>query len=240
MLASISDFVGRVQPGSWPDWLAAIGTTLAFGVAAVAYSRDVRTRRWAQARLVHIEVTSSNTTFLGRDAPVYGDPNAATVGDVVWIGKRSVGRLMARLPIAPAAVVVAKIYNGSDELLGLTLVRAYGRNGPGDPWDFEVKGGPVGPRSEVVIDLLCSLTLSNPKPDVELEVTFRDSAGRWWRRRGVEPVRRAKDKEREIRRAGRAITRQRLRARWGSAFPASVRKAGLHLRARWDAGANSG
>ncbi|MFD6094598.1 hypothetical protein ACFWGN_21000 [Oerskovia sp. NPDC060338] len=239
MLASISDFFGRVQPGSWPDWLAAICTGLAFLVAAIAYTRDVRARRWAQARLVHVEVVLSTVTHLGR-VPAWREVVTVMGGDVGSVETvRGHPRLRA-VNIPPAAVVVAEIHNGSDELVGLTLVRAYGRSGPDDPWDFEVTGGPVGPRGKVVMMLLCSLSMLNQQPDVELEVTFRDSAGRWWRRRGVEPARRAKDKEREIRREGRAITRQRLRARWGSAFPASVRQAGRHLRARWNAGENSG
>lgn len=239
MLASISDFVPDMPLGSWADWFAAVGTTAAFVIAAVAFLRDVRMRQFAQARLVHVEVRSTATHIRGT-VPVWGDPSVDVVGDVDWTGQHTRGRLTHRLLGGPAVVVVAEIHNGSDELLGRSLVRAYGRTGPGDPWSFEVKGGAVGPSSKVVLDLLCKPFLLNMKPDVELEVTFRDSAGRWWRRRGVEPVRRARDKEREIRRAGRAVKRQRLRVRWGSAFPAGVRQAGLHLRARWDAGENSG
>jgi hypothetical protein len=42
--------------GTWPDWIAAIGTSFAFLVAAVAYFRDVKTRRESQARLVYTKL----------------------------------------------------------------------------------------------------------------------------------------------------------------------------------------
>jgi hypothetical protein len=43
--------------GSWPDWIAAIFTSLAFVLAAGSYARSVRVRREAQARLVYSKIT---------------------------------------------------------------------------------------------------------------------------------------------------------------------------------------
>lgn len=45
--------------GSWPDWIAAVGTALAFLIAAVSYLWSVKVRREAQARLVYAEVATN-------------------------------------------------------------------------------------------------------------------------------------------------------------------------------------
>ena len=64
-----------ITAGSWPDWIAATFTSLAFVVAAVSYRRSVEVRREAQARLVyskiqHIEAAVSDRwPDVGRGRP---------------------------------------------------------------------------------------------------------------------------------------------------------------------------
>ena len=201
-------FPADVGMGSWPEWLAAVGTTAAFLVAAVAYARDVKARRWAQARLVHVEVRDVRFYAPGETAPLLAYGAQVGYGDVPWLPvAREEPPVTHQVLLGAGALVTAVVHNGSDEIFGPALVRAYGRTGLDTPWGFDVPGGPVGPRSETVLELLCS----NPhyprgEPGIYLEVTFRDSAGRWWRRRGYEPVLRARDKEREVRRAKREQT----------------------------------
>lgn len=241
MFESMSDFIARIQPGSWPDWIAAIGTTAAFLVAAVAYSRDVRTRRWAQARLVHVELRDLHFFGPREVAPLLAHGAGIGGGDVPRVPLNSGAPPVTRqLLLEPAGLATAAVQNGSDEVFGPAFVRALGRTGPGIPWDFEVTSGPVSPRSERVVELCCS----NPhypsgQPGIELEVVFRDSAGRWWRRRGYEPVRRARDKEREVRRFRRGARCGKARTRWRGLFerfPGKVRGAVRVLQARWQAG----
>lgn len=195
-------FLDAITPGTWPDWVGALGTSAAFLVAAFAYAGDVRRRRWAQARLVYVRLeyltsheTSATVPILDRGVR----PRGTDVEGVELPTRGGRGKLI----VDAAAAVTAAIHNGSDELIGPAIVRAVGRTLPGVPWDFEVSAGSVDPHSEVLADLLCS----NPHhpgapPNLELEVTFRDSAGRWWRRRGTEPVERARDRERAARRLG--------------------------------------
>lgn len=200
-----------VTAGSWPDWLAAIGTSAAFIVAAIAYGRDVRARRWAQARLVYVRMKDLSWHGPGATVPLLAHGAGSGRGDVPWVPVRTnQPPTTHQILLGPGGVVTAAVHNGSDELIGPAFVRAIGRTGLDVPWDFEAIAGPVDPHSDGVVELVCS----NPhfpggEPNVQLEVTFRDSAGRWWRRRGHEPVERARDRERQARKA----RRERARAR---------------------------
>jgi hypothetical protein len=77
--------------GTWPDWIAAIGTWFAFGGLVIGFWWEVRRRRldeaqlaverrnarMQQARLIFVEKTSTTTTAIGikvhneSDAPIF-------------------------------------------------------------------------------------------------------------------------------------------------------------------------
>lgn len=214
MIGVVPHFIDGITPGSWPDWVAALGTSAAFLIAAIAYVREVRARRWAQARLVYVRLVDVSWHPPGATVPLLAHGAGIGFGDVPWLPVSGPPPITEQIVMAAAGTVTAAVHNGSDELFGPAFVRALGRNGPGVPWAFEVPAGATAPHSETVVELLCS----NPhyptgEPGIELEVTFRDAAGRWWRRRGFEPVGRARDRERAARRA----TRARAKAHPGSA-----------------------
>lgn len=48
-IRSVADFVEKIDPGSWADWFAAVGTVGALAVTAIIYAQDRRRARRALA-----------------------------------------------------------------------------------------------------------------------------------------------------------------------------------------------
>jgi len=65
--------IDGIDFGTLPEWIAAVGTVLAFGLALRIYKRDSEYRRSAQPRLVHAQLDRSirweqaGTTFIELD-----------------------------------------------------------------------------------------------------------------------------------------------------------------------------
>ena len=152
--------------GTWPDWIAAIGTVVAFLIAAVAYATDANRRRWAQARLVYSFVAERHDREPGQvirlREPCFEAPDAF---EVVSRGLDGTS-VRARKRLVEATIAV---HNGSKELIGPIRARVVGMETPG----------------EVVFRQVTVLS-----PAIGSTVSFRDSVGRWWRRPQGEPVER--------------------------------------------------
>lgn len=186
MTLDVPGFIDAITPGSWPDWFAAIGTTAAFAVAAVAYTRDVSARRWAQARLIYCKVLDSTGYPAAEPFPILNLEAAIGGGD---IGRRFVTGSVPHQFISDTAFVLSSVavHNGSDELIGPVWVQAF-NPGNGQSWDFAIPFGFVEPHSHRVAELYCSNPAYPAEPNVLARVVFRDSRGRWWRRSGWDMV----------------------------------------------------
>ncbi|MDN4479909.1 hypothetical protein [Demequina muriae] len=179
--------------GTWPEWVAAILTGLAFLIAAVSLALEVSRRRKAQARLVYSETRHVRTVIKGAKFPALAD--GATV--------RFDGRTFAAGGSAPLdvqdkegrdlfiaaedqVIYTVAVCNVSDELVSKVNVRIYLDN------DVAATGviGIVPPHSETVAEFLAPLRSRFMVIGTCHEVVFRDAAGRWWLREEAEPIER--------------------------------------------------
>lgn len=173
--------------GSWPDWIAAIGTSLAFVIAAVTYFRSTRDARAAQARLVYGKITEIRFFKTGEELPLFGASGAE-----IGTGEGQEFRV-GRAPLATQAVihVVVRVHNGSNELMGPVKVQL---------WDIGLRK----PMERVTLTLdqiepgsddIGEMTVINEhapagEPGVGLVLVYRDSSRRWWKRQEMEPIER--------------------------------------------------
>jgi hypothetical protein len=183
---SFVGFVEKVGAGSWPEWVAAIGTSVALLVAALTYASDARARRQAQARLVYAKVASSESVPADR---AFKDLSRATIthGDVSMDAYADRYGNTVLKATAPFVLVVVEVHNRSQELIGPTTIRARDLRS-GKPWGFQLPIGYVEPGAVEVAELYCSNPLSPASPSMGVDVRFRDASGRWWKRVGHDPI----------------------------------------------------
>jgi hypothetical protein len=181
--------------GSWPDWVTATFTSLAFVVAAVSYARSVKVRREAQARLVYSKLIA--VSHHGPNALLELLPNSALMG-VSGGGTELVlpaapdQKTMERT-LVPATQLTAVIHNGSSELIGPAKLQVV-NVGDNTLYDnFAAVVDAIDPDSEFVV----VFTFPNPhfpgEPALGTTVIFRDASGSWWRRHRSEPIESAHD-----------------------------------------------
>ena len=182
--------LSEVTAGSWPDWIAAIGTSSAFLIAAGSYVRDVRSRREAQARLVYANIIDTQAHVPGDVFPMLA--NGALIGgsnaSVQFLREGSESRYRA---LEPLVALTVAIHNLSNELVWPARVRAHEINGKRH--DFVVATGPVEPGRERVVELICRNPHFPGEPSLGVGLVFRDSSGRWWKRHQWDPIERVHD-----------------------------------------------
>jgi hypothetical protein len=193
-LASHALILGRgvhtgVAWGTVPDWVAAIGSSVAFVIAAIALLIEVTTRRQSQARRVYCVRVAAGKYEAG--AHIYGIgaergvitkqhlPEMVTVNDPYGLPYEANG---------PAALMFhLRIVNESGEIIGPALVKAIG---PGVSLPIHALAAYiVRPSESVATYPLCPWTLAPEPPLVDIEISFRDSSGRWWTRKENLPIR---------------------------------------------------
>ncbi|MDN3494331.1 hypothetical protein QL996_00130 [Planococcus sp. APC 4015] len=222
--------------GTWPDWVAAAFTSLAFLVAAVSYAHSVHSRRQAQARLVYAKLAHVSYHQPGEIIPsdsaaiVVNGEGYEFVKFEIWnVGEPPTG-LRVLQPLVRTVIVV---HNGSDELIGPVKIQLLD---PATRKLFErvslPLNAPIEPRSDLVVELLVVNDLHPGAPSVAPVIWFRDSSSRWWRRDGLEPIEaihddphNMADTERE-----RAIRDRDLLLAGGEGLPGDPR---LSARVRW-------
>lgn len=184
--------VDQITPGSWPDWIAALGTTAAFLVAAVSYYRSVEVRREEQARLVYSKITH----HVEHDPLAEFEmlPNGAQVGaggeGVGIVTPAVTGGAARHLAFAPVIQLTAVIHNGSKELIGPVKLQVVD-TGLGTTYDtFSAIYGSVEPESELIVDFILCNVHHPGSPGLGTTVLFRDASGQWWRRHLAEPIER--------------------------------------------------
>lgn len=178
-----------VGPGTWPDWIAAIFTSLAFVVAAVSYAFAIKDRREAQARLVYSRVT--HVEFIEAGAELELLPHGAKIGNgfgtTIIMPTRSEDKARG-LALSPLGHVTAEIHNGSNELIGPARIQMV-NGATGKAWDtFSISVAAIDPESSYVVDFTWPNELHPGQPSLGTTVIFRDATGRWWRRHMSEPI----------------------------------------------------
>ncbi|MDF9874816.1 hypothetical protein [Cellulosimicrobium cellulans] len=185
----MTNALGAVGAGTWPDWIAALGTSLAFLVAALAYGRDVSWRRQAQARLVYAKISHLEFHDAGAVVPMLAHGAGIGNGDARLAIAGGPGSQSNYVALEPFAVVTVEIHNGSEELIGPVHVQAL-NTGMGEGWPFSVPAGMVEPHSSTVVELTCTNRHYPGQPGVGVIIAFRDATSRWWYRQGIEPIER--------------------------------------------------
>jgi hypothetical protein len=166
-------------------------------VAAVAYFRDVKTRRESQARLVYTKLLTIKAHRAGEllEALAEGATQGISSSGVRLVLPPQTGTGKAGLLSEQETLrVTASVKNASDELIGpvkLQLVDI-GRNEVFD--EFCVLTAYIEPGAEYVGDFV----FVNPagpgaQPGLGTTVTFRDASGQWWRRHLAEAIERVHD-----------------------------------------------
>lgn len=183
------DFLSQITPGSWPDWLAAIGTSLAFLVAAFSYARSVRERREEQARLVYSKLIGLKFHEPGTKFEML--PNGAgrgwTEGGCADILPAS-GEKAQHIAVIPLIQLTAAIHNGSKELISPAKIQIVNTGRKTTYNTFAITVGAVDPESEEVVDFVWPNADHPGEPSLGTTLLFRDAGARWWRRHLTEPV----------------------------------------------------
>lgn len=184
----------KITLGSWPDWVAAIGTSLAFIIAAFSYARSVKLHREAQARLVYSKVQEvkhheAGTEFepLRNDAKI-GNVRGSDRTGVTFVMPSSSHGVVRQLALVPVMQLTAVIRNGSKELIGPVKVQVVniGRKITYDT--VSVLIDVVDPESDYVVDFVLPNVDHPGQPSLGTTLLFRDASGQWWRRHLAEPV----------------------------------------------------
>jgi hypothetical protein len=181
--------------GSWPDWIAAIFTSLAFVVATVSYARSVEVRREAQARLVYSKITHVQEHEPLAEFEML--PNGARTG----AGGEGVGIVTAALTggepryLAVAAIIqlTAVIHNGSKELIGPVKLQVVDKGLEATHDTVSAVFGPIEPESDYVVSFTVRNVHHPGSPSLGTTLLFRDASGQWWRRHLAEPIERVHD-----------------------------------------------
>ena len=170
--------------GSWPDWITAGFTSLAFVTAARSYARSVKIRREAQARLVYSKPIDVKHHDVGAELALL--PHGATIG--VCAGGTELVPPSTQLAMTPVTELTAVIHNGSKELIGPAKLQVVNTGREATYDTFAALVGVIDPESE------CTVTFTFPnsdypgQPSLGTTVLFRDASGSWWRRHLAEPI----------------------------------------------------
>jgi len=179
--------------GSWPDWVAAVGTSLAFIIAAVSYFRSVRDATKAQARLVYASLVDIKSHAPGEESPLMLGGASIGGGEGYAIKPGAPGVQATQIAVAPLTRAVVRVHNGSDELMGSVKVQLY-NSGLKKLFDRATMfTGPIEPHNDYVADISVINEQYQGEPSVGMVIVFQDSSNRWWKRHGFQPIERIHD-----------------------------------------------
>lgn len=184
MFEWIEDFLAPVDAGTWPDWLAAIGTVGAFASGVWIYQKDLREKREAQARQIFGEIDqqifvhegdSVETTerrfideLKGRLGP---DPSTASKpkGPYFYLAKQSL------------CIVTIAVRNTSG--LGISDVSGYLTNYQSPELDSSFGDVPlVRPSKTKRVEVIYPVNFKTTILPVWPVIIFTDATGFMWKR----------------------------------------------------------
>jgi hypothetical protein len=203
-----------MEPGSVADWLVVAATFGAVIVAGIAlrfsrkanqssaqanqiaqavYADDVRARNEAQARLVYASIRGASVYRKGEFIPRHDGEYSMTQveGNVLGSTEGVAGDFHA---LEDIQIIDLEIHNGSTEVIGAFQAHLY------DLKKQQVVPGSIGAdfvrpgQTAALIRFAVPGMSSHYLP----EISFRDSAGLFWTRRGFEPVQPLDEERREL------------------------------------------
>ncbi|MGV2902943.1 hypothetical protein ACNPM4_14825 [Microbacterium sp. AGC62] len=152
-------------------------------IAQAVYADDVRARNEAQARLVYASTRGASIYRKGENIPHHDGEHSMTQvgGNVLGCSSGSPGGFHA---IEDMQIIDLEIFNGSTEVIGAFQAQLY------DLQKQEIVPGSIGadyvrPGEKTP---LIRIALPGMSAHYVSEISFRDSAGLSWSRRGYEPV----------------------------------------------------
>lgn len=193
--------------GSVADWVMVLTTIGAVVVAGIAlnysrkanqiaqrvYTDDVRVRNEAQARMVYSKVRGVSVYFKGEGIPAHNDEHSMTQvgGNVLGSNEDGTGDLYA---LEDTQIIDLTIYNGSSEIIGAFQAQLYDMTHrvtiPGSIGADAVLPGESTP--------LIRIAVPGGHGNYLPEISFRDSAGLFWSRRGFDPVQSLDEERRKL------------------------------------------
>ncbi len=176
--------------GSWPDWLAALGTSLAFIIAAIAYLRSAKDSRERQARLVYASFANVSAHNAGETLPLLQGGAQIGTGDGFVIVPGEPGTEAKMVTLSPIMRAIVRVHNGSDEIMGPVKIQLWDI-GHGRAYDrVTMPTGAIEPGKDYVVDMSVVNSHWPGQPALGMVIVFRDSSNRWWKRHGFEPIER--------------------------------------------------
>jgi len=183
------DFIREVGSGTWPDWIGAIGTSLAFMVAAGSYFQSVRMRKESQARLIYSRVIDTQHYEPGDLFETL--PGEARIGNgaqgVSFVFPSEPDEPAHYLATVPIMQLTAVIHNGSKELIGPVKIQVV-NTGAKSTYDSSLSFGPIEPESDYRVSFVLPNDVHPGQPSLGTTLLFRDASGQWWRRHLYEPI----------------------------------------------------
>lgn len=176
----------QIDWGTVPDWVAAVGTVLAFVVAAAAYAGSIWLSRKAQARQVSMSQLQVEVVNAGE--PLGNEMPMAILGVPIKFD-----RFQAHGPITQlrAAKLSLTVVNNSNEVMGPVSIE-FARTGErAFLADAHTVIERIQPHQESSTIVVIPDRWHPIHPPLHARMVFRDSAGRWWQRFENERVRRA-------------------------------------------------
>lgn len=149
-------------------------------ITAATYARDTKERREAQARFVYTSTVATPMTIGEHYALAGGFRRSVVEAGVL-------GSDFGTLLIAPAFRVQIEVINESRELVGPIVLGAYNRK-TGEDYGAVVLSSdrPILPGKAAHYEIVVRARPGEHDPGAVL--SFRDSSGQWWTRRGYDPI----------------------------------------------------
>lgn len=152
-------------------------------IAQTVYADDVRVRNEAQARLVYASTLGASVYRKGDPIPPHDGEHSMTQvgGNVLGSTTDPPGELVA---LEDMQIIDLEIFNGSTEVIGAFQTQLY------DPRNQKIVPGSIGSDSIRPGEKTSRIRIAVPGITGHYipEISFRDSAGLFWSRRGYEPV----------------------------------------------------
>lgn len=152
-------------------------------IAQTVYADDVRVRNEAQARLVYASTLGASVYRKGDPIPPHDGEHSMTQvgGNVLGSTTCPSGELVA---LEDMQIIDFEIFNGSTEVIGAFQTQLY------DPRNRKIVPGSIGSDFIRPGEKTSRIRIAVPGITSHYipEISFRDSAGLFWSRRGYEPV----------------------------------------------------
>lgn len=177
--------------GTWPDWVAAVGTSAAFLVAAIAFAVEMNHRRLAQARLVYAGVTRGTVHRAGDVLHGFAELSGTWSSDMSDLSV-STDRYGNESYVTPrdAIFLALEVHNESDEIVGPVLLQITSQGKL--LGDLALVAYATQPHGTSAVHALREMAGGPGKPSVGTRIYYRDSSNKWWTREDSEPIRRVR------------------------------------------------